>query len=406
MRICMIAYTFCECDTRIQQYANALVERGDTVDVIALRRSEDASEYENLSGINVHRIQSRTVDEKGSLTYAFRIVTFLLRCMWILRRMHQKTPYDLIHVHNVPDFLVFAAVSVKWDGVPVILDIHDLLPELYASKFKATHKSIIFRSLSAMEKCSVTFASRVVIANDLWRDRLVARSCPQEKCTVVRNYPDANIFIAPAKVRPSERQGEKLRFTYPGSLNWHQGLDIAIRAFSRVADRMPEAEFDIYGEGPEKPALIRLAAQLKMQDRIHFHDFVPSSEIARVMAETDIAIEPKRATSAFGNEALSTKILEFMALGVPVIASKTRIHAYYYDEKILKYYENDNEEHLAEALLMLRNEPQLRLEIANRALEYARQNTWQLRKQEYLQLVDVLMCSNIRRAEYKRLLST
>jgi len=101
---------------------------------------------------------------------------------------------------------------------------------------------------------------------------------------------------------------------------------VAIRAFARVAGEMPQADFHIYGEGPAKPALIELANELYMQGRVIFHDFLPSREIARVMAEADLAIEPKRATSAFGNEALSTKILEFMALGVPVVASRTRTH--------------------------------------------------------------------------------
>jgi glycosyltransferase involved in cell wall biosynthesis len=222
----------------------------------------------------------------------------------------------------------------------------------------------------------------------MWRDRLVGRSCRAEKCSVIRNYPDLDIFIAQSK--QERNQNEKLLLTYPGSLNWHQGLDVAIRAFSTVAEQMPEAEFHIYGEGPAKPELIGLTAELRMQNRVIFHDFLPSHEIAHVMARTDIAIEPKRATSAFGNEALSTKILEFMTLGVPVIASKTRIHAYYYDDSIIKYYENDDEAQLAEALVLLRNNPKLRLELAARASEYAHDNSWQVRKQEYLQLADSL----------------
>ncbi len=66
-RICMVVYAFYENDTRVMQYADALVERGDRVDVIALRRSDALPEYEVLRGVHVHRIQSRTVNEKGIL---------------------------------------------------------------------------------------------------------------------------------------------------------------------------------------------------------------------------------------------------------------------------------------------------------------------------------------------------
>jgi glycosyltransferase involved in cell wall biosynthesis len=174
---------------------------------------------------------------------------------------------------------------------------------------------------------------------------------------------------------------------YPGSLNGHQGLDIAIRAFARIEKQMPDAEFHIYGEGPAKPDLMALAKELD-QERIFFHDFLPSAEIAQVMARADLAIEPKRTNSAFSNEALSTKILEFMSLGVPVIACRTRIHAYYYDDSIIQYYENDDESQLAEQIIRLRQDPQRRSSLVENAKNYVRDNTWNARKHEYLELVD------------------
>jgi glycosyltransferase involved in cell wall biosynthesis len=204
----------------------------------------------------------------------------------------------------------------------------------------------------------------------------------------VRNYPDLDVFVdLPKRERHS---GDKLQLTYPGSLNWHQGLDVAIRAFARVADQMPEAEFHIYGEGPAKPSLIDLAKKLNLQDRVIFHNYKATRDIARVMANTDIAIEPKRATSAFGNEALSTKILEFMAVGVPVIASKTKIHAYYYDDSVIQYYENDDDASLAAGILRLRNDAILRERLVTNARKYVRENNWDTCKQEYLALVDDL----------------
>lgn len=390
LRVCMIVYAFYESDTRVLQYATALAGRGDTVDVLALRRDGAHLEFEVLNGVNVYRIQSRVVNEKGLFAYATRILRFFLRSTWVLSRKHKAQPYDVVHVHNVPDFLVFAAVNPRWQGVPVILDIHDLLPEFYASKFKVSYTSFLFKLMTFVERCSAAFATHVIIANHLWRDRLAARSSRLEKCSVVRNLPDLDIFVA----QPKQEKQDKLLLTYPGSLNWHQGLDVAIRAFARVADEMPQAEFHIYGEGSAKPSLIELADELHMQGRVIFHDFLPSREIARVMAETDLAIEPKRSTSAFGNEALSTKILEFMALGVPVVASRTKTHVLYYDDSIIKYYDNDDEAALADAIRLLGSDPVLRREQAARASKYASENTWQVRKEEYLRLVDELVSNN------------
>jgi glycosyltransferase involved in cell wall biosynthesis len=388
LRVCMLAYAFYESDTRILQYATALAKRGEKVDVIALRRDDSFPEFEVLNGVNVYRIQPRTVNEKGLVAYASRILRFMWRSMWCLRRLHRQHAYDVVHVHNVPDFLLFSALFPKFGGAPVILDIHDLLPEFYASKFKVSHDGLVFKLLTFVERCSAGFASHVIVANHLWRDRFAARSSKAEKCSVVRNHPDLEIFVA--RARQGRRVNERFLLTYPGSLNWHQGLDVAIRAFANVADRMPDADFHIYGEGPAKPSLIELARKLGMKDRVVFHDFLPSREIARVMATTDLAIEPKRSTSAFGNEALSTKILEFMALGVPIIASKTKIHAYYYDDSVVRYYENDDPVQLAEQMLKLRGDRALRERLAANGFQYVKENNWDARKHEYLELVDSL----------------
>ena len=388
LRVCMLAYAFYESDTRILQYATSLAQRGDAVEVIALRRDPSLPAVEVVDGVTVHRIQSRTVDEKGALAYSSRVLRFFFHAMYFLGRIQGKTPFDVVHVHNVPDFLVFAALSSKSRHLPIILDIHDLLPEFFASKFKASHSSVLFRILAWVERRSAAFATHVIIANDLWKDRLILRSCPAAKCSVVRNRPDLSIFKA---IPDSERTpSARFQLTYPGSLNAHQGLDVAIRAFASIADQIPDADFHIYGEGAAKSSLIELVRSLGMETRIFFHGYLPSHEIAAVMARTDLAIEPKRSTSAFGNEALSTKILEFMSLGVPVIASRTRVHALYYDDSMIQYYDNDDAKELAAQILRLKANPALGATLVENARRYVAQNTWDARKHEYTAMIDVL----------------
>jgi glycosyltransferase involved in cell wall biosynthesis len=80
-----------------------------------------------------------------------------------------------------------------------------------------------------------------------------------------------------------------------------------------------------------------------------------------------------------------------MSLGVPVIASHTRIHAFYYDPSIIQYYENDDPTLLAYQILRLYKDGDLRRALAERAKEYADNNTWDSRKHEYLELIDSLV---------------
>src|ERR1700753_4289091 len=96
LHVCMLAYAFYESDTRILQYATALTQRGDEVDVIALRRDDSFPEYELLDGVNVYRIQSRIVNEKGLLSYIWRIMRFLFRSTLLLHRKQSERSYDLV----------------------------------------------------------------------------------------------------------------------------------------------------------------------------------------------------------------------------------------------------------------------------------------------------------------------
>lgn len=385
MRVCMLVYSFYDSDPRVRQYATALKDRGDTVDVIALRKSHQAK-FEVVEGVNVFRIQERPVNERRKFQYTGRIARFMFSSSRLLTKRHRENPYEVIHVHSVPDFLVYAAGAAKRAGAAVILDIHDLLPELYASKFRAGPDSFWFKIMLFAERRSCAFADHVIVANDLWRERLVSRSVPAEKCTTIRNYPVLSLFQSCVR----ERKNGKFLITYPGSLNKHQGLEVAIRAFGKVSDRMPDSEFHIYGEGADKPRLIQLTKDMRLENRVFFHKGMPSQEIARVMVNTDLAVEPKLSKIPFSNEAASTKILEFMAAGVPIVASRTSIHSRYYDDSLLKYYDSDNEEALAECILAMWGDPPGRQQQVVRANRYVQENNWEAKKQTYLNLVDTL----------------
>ncbi len=384
MRVCMVAYAFYDSDTRIMRYAEALVQRGDQVDVIALRRP-DQSESEVVDGVNVLRIQQRQPNESARTSYLTQILMFLVRAMVLVTRKHLRTRYQVIHVHSVPDFLIFSAWLPKLMGAKLILDIHDLLPEFYASKYGTPKDSLAFKLLVAAERSSAAFADHVIAANDLWEERLTSRSVGATRCTAMVNVPDRSIFFCQGRTRSDG----KFIILYPGTLNWHQGLDIAIRAFSLIKDMVPEAEFHIYGEGPCQELLRQLVQELGLQRQVAMRGFVSTREIARIMENADLAVVPKR-KDGFGNEAFSTKIMEFMAMGVPVIVSDTQVDRYYFHDSIVRFFRAGDESDLAEAMLQLIKDPALRTRLAQGATKFVQQNDWNHMKTEYLDLVDSL----------------
>jgi glycosyltransferase involved in cell wall biosynthesis len=391
MRVCVLAYSFYEVDTRIQQYVNALIERGDEVDVIALRRP-DQSQVDEFRGATVYRIQTRAMNEKGPQSYLYRILSFVTRAAFVMLKLNRGRRYDIVHVHSVPDFMVFSAIPLRFQGIPVILDIHDVLPEFYASKFHISDRSLLFRALTLVERISARFATHVIIANDLWKERLEKRSVPAVKCSVFCNYPDPETF----QPRPRTRNDGKFVLLYPGSLNFHQGLDVAIRAFAMVAKEMPNAEFHICGEGADKAKLVDLTKSLGMEKRVLFHDWMPLSSVVDAMSNADLAVVAKRASNPFGTEAASTKITEFMAMGVPVIVSRTKIDSFYHTSEQVEFFESENEPALAAAILRLSQDEARRAELTRSGLQYVREHSWKVKKHEYLDLVDTLAGSACR----------
>lgn len=384
MRVCMISYSFYESDNRVRRYAESLSQRGDHVDVISLDRGVDGSTGE-MNGVNIFRVQKRVVNERGKLAYLERLVKFLLRSAWLVSRMHLRRAYDVVHVHNIPDFEVFSALVPKLRGAKVILDIHDILPEFYADKFEGGRESAAYKLLLRIERMSMSFADHVILSNHLWRERVLGRSVDGDRCSVIMNYPDPAIF----RPRPVRKEPGKFVLLYPGTVNRHQGLDIAIRAFHRIRDEVPEAEFRIIGEGPERPALEKLARGLDLGGRVAFRDRIPLDVVADEMAKADLGIVPKR-DEGFGGEAFSTKTWEFMSLGVPIVLSRTRIDDYYFNERVVRFFEPGSVESLADAIVEMHGDGRRRAEQAREAGEYVKGRSWALRRGEYFALLDRL----------------
>jgi glycosyltransferase involved in cell wall biosynthesis len=280
---------------------------------------------------------------------------------------------------------VFATWRVKQLGSRVILDIHDLVPEFYASKFNISNRSLLFRLLLMIERRSTAFSDHVIIANHLWQKKLIERSVPSNKCSVVLNYVDTVTFARKTRTRNDKR----FIAVYPGGLQWHQGLDVAIRAFGRVRTSVPNAELHIYGEGSEKNRIMCLVDELGLRGIVLLFPVVPHREVAQVIVDADMGVVPKRADS-FGNEAYSTKILEFMSQGIPVLASRTLIDSFYFHEPAVKFFESGNDADMAEKIIQIATDPNLRRVMVQSANAYFENNSWSSRQQEYLSLVDSL----------------
>jgi glycosyltransferase involved in cell wall biosynthesis len=387
-RVCMVTYSDFTTDARVSRYANALAQRGDDVDVFALNTLRGQAPSSSSNGVNLFCLGERhSKKEKSAVSYLLPILRFLGAASARVARNHWRRPYDLFHIHNMPDFLILAAAWPRALGAKVILDIHDIVPEFYASKFNITDQSSVVRVLKWLERFCSRIAHHVIISNHLWSVKYSARTGANGKCSVFINNVDSTIFCP----RPRTRNDDKFIIIFPGGLQWHQGVDIALRAFRKILPQIPNAEFHIYGDGAMKGGLINLAKTLELEGKVTFFDPVPMKQVAEVMANADLGVVPKRADS-FGNQAYSTKIMEFMSVNVPVICSSTEIDRYYFNDQVVRFFPSGDDDALAAAMLEVIRNPEARRRLSENGATFASQHNWSTRKGDYLALVDSL-CS-------------
>ncbi len=377
-KVCMLAYSNYECDNRVRRYAEALASRGDLVDVIAITTRGMPLGKDILNGVNINRIQRRARNEKTKWSHAVRLLRFLVGSSAVLTRQHALKQYDTIHVHNVPDFLVFAAWYPKWTGAKIILDIHDIVPELYSSKFTAGAADWYAELLKKIEKASASFADHVIVSNHLWSKKLIARSVSEDKCSTFVNHVDTAVFYRHQRTR----NDGKIIVMFPGSFQWHQGLDLAIEAVGQIKERVPNLEFHLYGGGAELASLKELSTRLGLNNFVKFCASVPLEQMPEVIANADLGVVPKRANS-FGDEAYSTKIMEFMSQGVPVVVSRTTIDSFYYDDTVVRFFTSGDTEALAQAILDVVENRDLRDSLGRAGYQYVERNSWEGKRKEY-----------------------
>lgn len=388
MNYCVLAYTMYENDFRVRRYVDSMAEAGHTVDVIVLRKENDIA-LEKKENVTIHRIQHRRFNEKKVIQYLFRIFLFLVKSTFIIAHLNRRKKIDILHVHNVPDFLIFAGIVPKLYGASLILDIHDITPELFCQRLSKNTDSPLCKLLLFLEKVSVDFSNHVIIANHLWRDKVIKRNkLSPNKCTAIINFPTNNFNRA---VR-NRTLGPEMKLLYPGHLSCHHGIDIAVRAMKIINTEIPRATLHIYASTwvqSFKDQLILLINELHLEETVLLKPAVNHDKLASVFYEADIGIVPKR-PGVFSSEAFSTKILEFMAAGIPIVASRTTIDEYYFDDSMVAFFEGENFQDMAEQVLRLYKQPQTVTAMVQKCLEFTKRNNWNVRKTMFLEIADAL----------------
>src|SRR5262249_49166667 len=302
--------------------------------------------HESLGSINVTRLRLKR--QRGSkLAYVRQYGTFLLASFFYLASRSLKRRYDLVHVHNMPDILVFGATVPKLLGAKVILDLHDPMPELMQTIFMLPEKSFSVCILKQLEKWSIRFAHLVLTVNLACKQIYSSRSCQPGKIKVVLNSPDDEIFrFQPGEVPELDGKngnGSKpFVILYHGSLVHRNGFDLAVASLEKVRHVIPSVRLSVCGKRTDFFEKVMESAQHRGLDSIV--DYLGVRDLGRIVEaieNCDLGIIPNH-HNIFTEINTPTRIFEYLALAKPVIAPKTRgIQDYFGDDDLIFFEVGD-----------------------------------------------------------------
>jgi glycosyltransferase involved in cell wall biosynthesis len=386
-RVCVIRQFYVPDDPRVRREINALMNAGHSVDVICLRRPHEPARQRD-GKLTIHRLP---MDHRrgGIGRYLFEYLGFSLLAALYLARLDRRRRFDLVQVHTVPDWLVFAAIGPRLRGVPVLLDLHECMPEFFASKFGTdlTHPGV--RLLGFLERTSIRFASVAITCTEQMREAFISRGAPPDRITVVMNSTEESIFD-PRRFPPRDRQNGRFSLVAHGTLEERYGIDTVIRAMQRLRGRIPDLALEVYGDGSHSEDLRRMVDDFGLQEEVRFHGFVPIDELLAAIADADAGVVAMK-QDAFRDLTHCNKMFDLITMRRPVICSRTRAVMAYFPSGSLQYFDAGDDRDLARAIEELYNHPDQSRQLVCSASVNNEPYRWPHQSRRYLAVVNSLL---------------
>lgn len=386
--VCHLFYEEYPRDPRVRRYVNALNSTGRNC-IIVCSKKKNEKYFENIGGNLIYRIP--VSKKRGS--FFLTLLEYLLFA-WIssfmLLYLQLRYRFKIVHVHTLPDFLIFAALWNKVFGAKLILDLHEIFPELYMARTGADYNSFKVNLLKTAEKYSIKLANKVITIHDNAKDIFVKRNgLSEEKISVVMNSVDPAEFPNPAK--PDENN---FIIIYNGTIVKLLNLTMIVEALAKLKNEMPAEDygkiiFRLYGDGPALNEILSLADKSGVADKVQYMGYLQPAEMRKEVLKTGVLILPPL-KNIYSDLFYTIKLIETIYLKIPVIATRLNTYKRYYREDSLFYFDSGNVNELAERIKeVYTNKPLVERKTASARADYDKLS-WEIMRERYLEIVDKL----------------
>lgn len=308
-------------DRRVWQESTTLRDHGWDVEVICPQGTDRDTEREaTVDGIRIHRYPLQAASG-GPQGYLKEYATALFRSIRLARRIHRRDPVDVVHLCNPPDLLFVVALVLKvlsGGRTKVVFDQHDLVPELYLSRFRPK-RDALYWGLRLVEFLTYRSADVVISTNESYRTRAVGRGRVRgHRAFTVRSAPALDRFeqVPP---EPELARGAEHLLVYLGVMGPQDGVDYAVRALARLADRRDDWHAAFLGGGDAFDDVVDLAHRLGLDDRVTFTGMADTPDVRRYLSTASLGIAPDP-LNPLNDVSTMNKIMEYMAMGLPMVS--------------------------------------------------------------------------------------
>lgn len=394
-RAAVLLFSHYPADPRPRRAAEALAGQGASIDLICLRDRNDEPAHETYGNINVTRVRLKR-QRGGKLGYVGQYAAFILASFFYLASRSLTRRYDLVHVHNMPDILVFSAIVPKLLGAKVILDLHDPMPELMQTIFKLSEDSFSVTALKRMEKWSIGFADLVLTVNLACKKIYSSRSRQSDKIKVVINSPDDEVFRFQSRDRrdlngKNGNGSTPFVILYHGSLVHRNGFDLAVESLETVRKEIPSVRLSVCGKPTDFFEKVMESARQRGLDRnMDYLGVCNLKEIVQAIEDCDLGIIPNH-RNTFTEINTPTRIFEYLALAKPVVAPKTRGIQDYFGDDDLIFFEPGNADDLARKIEFAFFHPAEVAETVKRGQKVYLSHTWSRERASLLNSISELL---------------
>jgi glycosyltransferase involved in cell wall biosynthesis len=317
-------------DRRVRQESRALVEAGHEVVVVCPQgTTRDREPRDVVDGVEILRYPL-TAATGGPAGYVREYAAALWRTWRLTRRAAGTRGFDVVHACNPPDLLFLVAWPLQRRGARFVFDHHDLVPELFLSRFYGEGTAprlgrLLHRLAVVLERMTFHRADWVIATNESYARVAVERGrVPRARVSVVRSAPDLDRFVqVPAD--PALKGGREHLLCYLGVMGPQDGVDYALRAVAHLRHDMGRDDIRavFIGSGDVFDEMVALSRTLEIDDVVHFTGRISDEDVQRHLSTADVCLAPDP-FNPLNDVSTMNKIVEYMAMSRPIVSFDLR----------------------------------------------------------------------------------